>query len=308
METKCYYIHALTALHAGTGQGTGVIDLPIAREKSTGLPIVPGSGIKGVLREELQPEESADKTKNNQWEALFGPASAVAQQNNGFAGALTIQDAQLLCLPVRSIYGVFAWVTCPFILERYQRDFVHMQGTSFPKIPSAPEEQAALITTNSQLATGTGDKTFLEDLDFQVTKGVDEIDSLAQHIAKSVFPDDETWQPAFTDRFMVVSDNVFSFLADTATEVRARIKLKPGTRTVQKGALWYEENLPAETILWGIIGCDRSRSLEYPKAAIDLMHELINEFIPEAEKRLQVGGNATVGRGNIRYILNMNEG
>ena len=58
METMCYYIHALTALHAGTGQGVGVVDLPIAREKSTGLPIVPGSGIKGVLREELNPSNA----------------------------------------------------------------------------------------------------------------------------------------------------------------------------------------------------------------------------------------------------------
>ena len=128
----------------------------------------------------------------------------------------------------------------------------------------------------------------------------DAIDSLATHIAESFFPCDEKWKELFQQRFMIVPDNVFSFLAETATEVRARIKLKEGTRTVEKGALWYEENLPAETLLWGIIGCDRSRSENYPKSAGDLMKYFRDEI--GAERCLQVGGNATVGRGRVRWI------
>ena len=31
MNVHRYFLHALSPLHAGTGQGTGVIDLPIAR-------------------------------------------------------------------------------------------------------------------------------------------------------------------------------------------------------------------------------------------------------------------------------------
>ena len=49
-ESRLTFIHALSPLHAGTGQGVGVIDLPIAREKATNLPFLPGSTLKGCCR------------------------------------------------------------------------------------------------------------------------------------------------------------------------------------------------------------------------------------------------------------------
>ncbi|HNH49212.1 MAG TPA: type III-B CRISPR module RAMP protein Cmr4, partial [Myxococcota bacterium] len=35
MSAKTYFLHALTPLHPGTGQGHGLIDLPVARDVST---------------------------------------------------------------------------------------------------------------------------------------------------------------------------------------------------------------------------------------------------------------------------------
>ncbi len=315
MKAMCYYIHALTALHAGTGQGVGVVDLPIAREKSTGLPIVPGSGIKGVLREELNPSnlgasdfqpckdsEGKESEAKQCWESLFGPTSQDAE-GSGFAGALNIQDAQLLCLPVRSVYGVFAWVTCPFILQRYRRDLEQVLGTSPEwQVPCGEEEQKAFATGNCKLYAKIDEKekVFLEDLDFQLERSEQEkTEKLADSICKIIFHDDY-WQTTFKERFLIVQDNIFSFLAETATEVRARIKLKQGTRTVEDGALWYEENLPAETLLWGIVGCDRSRSEKYSGTAEELMEYFLKQL--DLEKSLQIGGNATVGRGRVRWI------
>ena len=51
MNAQLLFTHALSPLHAGTGQGIGVIDLPIAREKATGIPYLPGSSLKGTLRD-----------------------------------------------------------------------------------------------------------------------------------------------------------------------------------------------------------------------------------------------------------------
>ncbi|WP_339134970.1 MAG: type III-B CRISPR module RAMP protein Cmr4 [Candidatus Electrothrix sp. GW3-4] len=324
METMCYYIHALTALHAGTGQGVGVVDLPIAREKSTGLPIVPGSGIKGVLREELNPsnpgtddlqpckdEHGQDQSAEECWLTLFGPDAKnveTGKEGSGFAGALNIQDAQLLCLPVRSVYGVFAWVTCPFILQRYKRDLEQIHCSSLPEFPALPQqergsEEAPLVLTAPGSALAPSGKVFLEDLDFQVaddSAGQTTVGQLAERIAGAVFSTDADWKKFFKERFLIIPDNVFSFLAETATEVRARIKLKEGTRTVEEGALWYEENLPAETLLWGIIGCDRSRRDKDGPNADQLMQHFRDEI--GMEKSLQIGGNATVGRGRVRWI------
>ena len=47
-----FLLQAVSPLHAGTGQSADIIDLPIARMKSTGIPFVPGSSLKGVLRDE----------------------------------------------------------------------------------------------------------------------------------------------------------------------------------------------------------------------------------------------------------------
>ncbi len=33
MQTRIFHLQALSALHVGTGQGVGIVDLPIARAK-----------------------------------------------------------------------------------------------------------------------------------------------------------------------------------------------------------------------------------------------------------------------------------
>ena len=53
MSTKLYWIHALTPVHVGSGQGVGFIDMPIMREKTTKLAVDSGicrqRGDEGLL-------------------------------------------------------------------------------------------------------------------------------------------------------------------------------------------------------------------------------------------------------------------
>ncbi|MDA8137829.1 MAG: type III-B CRISPR module RAMP protein Cmr4 [Desulfobacteraceae bacterium] len=283
MKSTLYYLHALSALHVGTGQGAGVIDLPIAREKATHLPYAPGSGLKGVLREEMKPANGSDRSV---WEALFGPARVM--DDEGFAGALAIGDAHLLCLPVRSLAGTFAWGTCPFILARYRREAIAV-GLAAPDLPGVLNDEGAMTSTSTLLKHQ--DKVVLEDLDLNAQAGAD---AWAEHIASTVFGGDTTWQELFKQRFAILPDGVFDFLAETATEVRARIRIKEETRTVAKGMLWYEENLPAETLLYGVVGADRARRGGGSDS------EMLNQVTPKL--RLQLGGKATVGRGLVNWI------
>ncbi len=303
MQTRLYFIHALTALHVGTGQGIGVIDLPIARERATGLPMVPGSGIKGVLREALRPEGDADR---EDWLTLFGPEPRSAEESAGHAGALSLGDALLLCLPVRSARGTFAWVTSPLLLKRLQRDWrlADGGGEGLPEAIPTPEEQEAGLTANSCLTADNG-TVVLEELDLLRNPALQaQVDEWAGWISRCCFPDDDVWQPLFAQRFLVASDAVLQFLAETATEVRARIRIQENTRTVARGALWYEENLPAETLLWGILGCTRSRRPGRVQEAAELVAILKNGLVAdEGECRIQLGGKATVGRGQVRWIL-----
>lgn len=175
MKQTLYHLQALSGLHVGIGQGAGVIDLPIAREKASNLPQVPGSAIKGVLRDELRNQLG----KDDQF-ALFGPETGEAASE--FAGALAVGDARLLCLPIRSWCGTFAWATCPMILRRYQRDL-----DSIMTIPE-PDSNTALHVEDTCLLDG--EKIYLEDLDLSATQ-CKHTTTWAEHIGQALFQEND---------------------------------------------------------------------------------------------------------------------
>jgi len=286
MEHKLYYLHTLTGLHIGCGNDGAIIDMPIARERASNLPHVPGSALKGVWRYELE-ASMKEAEKLEEFLALFGPRGENAHEH---AGALAMGDARLLCLPVRSYRGTFAWATCPMVLHRYQRD---MNNTiNIPKVGA----YEALVCVGSALEHN--EKLYLEEFDLTASCSSDATD-WAELIAKNLFDIDNPWQSLFKERFVILPDSLFSFLAETATEVRARIKIKEDTRTVQKGGLWYEEYLPAESILWGSVAVDRPRRPDLPKNIT--AQYLLNEL--PTKQRIQIGGNATIGAGQVQWML-----
>lgn len=301
MSIQMLFVHALSPLHAGTGQGVGAIDLPIAREKATNIPYVPGSSIKGVLRDQMpkvattnangQPE----KDDSTECKAIFGPSAGANASE--FAGAVQFADARLLCMPVRSVAGTFAWVTSAFILKRFARDAKDAK-VSTPTNPIAiPTGQNCSIATGSSLKVGQ--KAYLEDLDLTHSESVDTT-KWAEAIALQLFPNDPGWQPEFKKRFCIVPDDVMSFLLETATEVVARIALEDDTKTVKDGQLWYEENLPAESVLVSLVLASDSRFSSKPMPAKDVMNAV--KTIATG-KTMQIGGKANVGRGLCRLVM-----
>ncbi|WP_322495585.1 type III-B CRISPR module RAMP protein Cmr4 [Chloroflexus sp.] len=278
---RVYFLHALSPLHAGTGQGVGVIDLPIAREKATGIPYLPGSSIKGVLRDTMQAQNQNGVVKK-----LFGPDTTDAAEH---AGAAQFADALLLLLPIRSLRGIFAWVTSPYLLRRFVRDARETGLTPPSQIPVPPERRQALVSGNAIVLNHNEEQlVVLEDLDLMA----------------SVSPPTKEWaawleeQATLEDaiqRFCIVHDDVLSFLLQTATEVVARIRLQDDTKTVAKGALWYEEALPAETLLYGVIVAQTINQY--------LAAQAINDLQVFDQKIFQFGGSATVGRGMCQFRL-----
>lgn len=289
MQTRIFHLQALSALHVGTGQGIGVVDLPIARAKATNLPIVAGSALKGVLRDEAK---SQMDLSDQDIQTLFGPNNTEATH----AGAIAFGDAQLLLLPIRSFAGTVAYATCPYILRQYQRDVGG--NLDIPKLEADKarvSEGSALFVANSKMA--------LEDLDIEAYEtGL--ATQWAEKITEQLYPEGvaqfKLWRDAVTSRFVILPDDIFSFLADTATEIRTRIRIDRDTRVVMNGALWTEENLPAETVLWGVLGISASRKKEEQRPTEDLAALLpVNQ-----ELSLQIGGKHTVGRGLCRLLLN----
>ena len=299
MKAKLLFTHAITPLHPGTGQGTGVIDLPIAREVATGIPYLPGSSLKGVLRDRCEQQNANDCA------ALFGPATKGITESNSHAGALQFTDQRLLLLPVRSLSGTFAWVTSPFVLQRFKRTLDMLGANDAPDIPPQPEKDEAYTANDSALPLEfNGEKVILEDLDFTAVTNNDLTILWAQWLGQRLFSDDAGWQKIFTEKLCIIHDDRLSFLLETATEIIARNVLDENKTSKN---LWYEEALPAETILVGLMtaqrvgtnGMDQDKALE---TAVELVKELT-----------QLGGNATVGRGLCRLItvaslVNANKG
>jgi CRISPR-associated protein Cmr4 len=290
MKTALLFMHALSPLHAGTGQGVGVIDLPIAREKATGLPYVPGSSTKGVLRDKSEDLDLSISEEKRKSATVFGPKTDNAEAH---AGGAIFADQRLLLLPVRSLYGTFAWVTSPYVLHRFTRDVREVfPATTLPPVPTVDLEKVAVSQPSSALAVE--ETVFLEDLDLTAMPN-EEVSAWATVLGNYIFPGDLVWQSALTSRLCIVADDVFTFLQTTATEVIARIRIQEESKTVVAGGLWYEEALPTETILSGLVLAQKINGVS-PETTLQAVADL-------AKGILQVGGKATVGRGLCRLSL-----
>ena len=188
MNARLTFIHAFTALHSGVGQGAGIIDLPVAREKSTGIPYLPGSSLKGALRTRCK----ARGMEQDCYE-IFGPENV--EDTNANASMIQFTDQRLLLLPVRSLAGTFAWVTSPYILDRFARDrrFAQNKDDWEVDLPEITDELMCLIAQEkegSKIVVRNGRSeyiVYLEDLNL-VPHYNEHATTLAQKIAKQVFP------------------------------------------------------------------------------------------------------------------------
>jgi CRISPR-associated protein Cmr4 len=292
-------LYAETPLHPGTGQALGAVDLPVQRERHTGYPLIPGSSLKGVLRAAAESKLSRD---DPQVSILFGPPNERASEH---AGALGVSDARILLFPVRSLFGVFAWITCPLVLERFRRDAalagLPMNGWPEPALLQ-PDPDQALIAPDSAVARDR--QVTLEEFTFQA-QPQEAVQQAAQLIAAHVFPalaEYEPWKARLARHLVVLPDNEFADFVRFATEVVARIALNDETKTTSGdgGNLWYEEQLPSETVMYSLLlASPPRRRSDGLQSAADVLAELDRLAL----ERLQIGGDETVGRGIVAVRL-----
>jgi len=282
------FVHALSPLHAGTGSDVGVVDLPIARDKATGFPYLPGSTLKGVLR------DAASRIAGLEVEKLFGPERTANEKK--FAGALLVGDANLLLLPVRSLVGTFAWVTSPWLLQRFARDARESNQKGFT-VPAVPSLEKAFVSKETAIVNG--DRIVFEDLDFAATKS-EIADDLATWLGERMFPDGSAdaaaWRALLKRKLCILHDDAMAFFSQHGTDVVTRIAIDQDRKTVIDGALWTEESLPAETILVSMLAGQANGQITDAKTVVESIR-------PVLDRSVQLGGDATIGRGRCRLVL-----
>lgn len=283
-EAALLFIHAQTPLHPGSGTALGTVDLPVQRERHTQWPLIPGSTLKGILRDACRRAGG----NNSDLFAAFGPETVEADKH---AGALSMTDARILAFPVRSLRGVFGWVTCPAVLERLVRDvnLVGVDGAAL-QLPNAPAKDKALCKAQSPLLTD-GNKLVLEEFEFERS---DDTAALAQWIAGHGFCEDDEFTPErLKSHLVVLRDDDFTHFVRHATEIIARVGLDYERKTVRSGALFYEEFLPTESLFYSVVLAAPSRREGHGKSARDILAYLHGKL----PRVLQIGGDETIGKG-----------
>jgi len=262
------YLFSRSPIHVGAGNSVGVVDSPIMRERHTKTPIIPGSSLKGVISD-LWNDEQYNRTTEGT--TLFGNDNA----NQQIAGELLIGEARVLAFPVRSAKGSFAWITSPHALQKFSRDTGEQINTT----------QLDNLKDNQCLACGDviyKDKSvILEEYKFNETGSSKEIAETLSGLFN-----DSVWQTV-ASKLVIVNDEMFSYFVEHACEVVTRICVNDETGVVKDGALFNQEQIPADTLFYSIIGTMKSKE--------NLTN--LSEKIKEHNNVIQVGGNATIGLG-----------
>ena len=238
--------YAETPIHMGAGQSISYVDLPIQRERHTSFPVLWSSGIKGVIRDvALRVWNDKDKV-----ETIFGP-----EEGSDFASCISITDAKILLYPVRSVKGVFAWITCPLVLKRFKED-LEAVGVEFKhnnqeiQIPDVSDDKVFIADDNLKIQEQNN--VAFEEFVFEVDGSQKEqIEKLANFL-KNILPDNLLTQ-SLPKHLAIVSDNVFKDFVNYAVEIRTRIRIDQALGTVKSGALFSEELIPSESVFYSLV-------------------------------------------------------
>ena len=307
--TTTLYLYIETPLHAGVGSGLSSIDLPIQRERTTQYPMIQGSGIKGKLRataEDMKEREQAPFDKDDNLVAImFGP-----ENGSDHAGALIAGDARILLFPVRSLNGVFAYTTSYDVLNRFMRDM--NRGNDSPLKWRLPEEELSEhtvhITKEQKSRVAVNDKVVLEEFSFDA-KPEPVVDEIATWLANNALPKTDEyayWQAKVKDSLVILPEEDFRDFVVNATEIITRISIDRVKKTAAGKALWTEEHLPTDTLLYvPIYATDarKTKTVDGKKVPEMLAAEILEKATQLENSQqgyLQLGGDETVGRGMVR--------
>jgi CRISPR-associated protein Cmr4 len=272
----------------GTGQSVSYVDLPIQRERHTSFPVLWSSGIKGVIR------DLASRKWNNKEkvELIFGPES----EGSEFASCISITDAKILLYPVRSLRGVFAWITCPLVLRRLKDDITSVglnKDLNISEFLNVTDGEALVF--GNDLIVKDKNEVVLEEFVFKAEEK--ELGGLEEFLS-SLLPNNELTSK-LKEHLVIVSDNVFKDFVNYAVEIRTRIRIDQAKGTVKDKALFSEELIPSESVFYSLVFIGEPfKKNGKLNSANDVFKEVKSMF--EGNGLIQLGGDETTGKGYMR--------
>ncbi|OKH33821.1 type III-B CRISPR module RAMP protein Cmr4 [[Phormidium ambiguum] IAM M-71] len=275
------YLYSLAPIHCG-GEGDLGNILEIAREVHTNFPYVPGSSLRGSLRDEVKllDPEAAD--------TLFGKEL----DNNGQMGVHQVWfgDARLLWIPMRtmSLRGgadIFTWVSCHSLI----RDHAIASNKPFVTFPDRPVGTRAgtYIVADAQIEVSAMENKQKEAI------------ALAGSWPSSLDSVNQTWE----QNRIILPDADFQVLMEHSLWTQVRNKIQEETKgSNQAGSaevFWTDVCIPRDSFLYFTWGYRLLKEKPVTTVEHDLMIEVLQGL-------LQVGGQANVGRGWVQSWVSNN--
>lgn len=295
------FLYCITPVHMGAGTAVGLIDNPIQRERHTEYPLFAGSGLKGAVRHRAWTALNGanGNGKNSLLDRLFGPDAGSADLH---AGAISFGDAQLVAFPVRCTRRAYVYATSPTALARAGRT-LSLLGIEAPwKTPEVDEGFCRVVT--AEAPADEGNTLHLESFE-HVATAAPEMDAIAGWLAERALPPGDAYaffREKIKHDLVLLPDEDFGYFVRNATVVEPHVRIDNETGTAQDGGLFYTENLPPESLLIAPLMASSERSGKGALQAEDVLKTVLQggEGIPGLDGQvLQVGGDATTGRGQI---------
>ena len=257
MKQSILALFTRTPLHVGAGSSVGAVDQPVIRERHTRFPVIPGSSIKGVLRDAFR--------GNDQERDIFGEMS--------YAGGVSFGEARLLAFPVRSAKGAFAFALSPLTLQRFARD----AGLAIA-VPANIKDMTCLA---GETVVFDNKAVVLEEYRFSLAgKFPEEWEKvLAGLLSDAVLS-------SAAGRFVLISDTDLSYFAENACQVSQHVRIDDETGTAEDGGLFNEETVPSECLFYATLTSLREQTQ---------VNALVDSF--KNEQLVQFGGKGTTGLG-----------
>lgn len=158
----------------------------------------------------------------------------------------------------------------------------------------------------------SGNRLILEAFEFKAEVG--KAQEVAEWLAKHAVPSDtahEFFAKKIGTDLVILTDTDFAHFARHAMVVEPHVRINDDSGTADDGGLFYTENLPPESILAGLTQASVERFKKGEKEKIsdrytdagkilDAVFSGVGDGKPGiADELLQIGGDATAGRGLV---------
>lgn len=284
-------LRSITPLHPGVGRGGEEVDLAVQRD-GLGFPIIYASSIKGALKTAIW------RIDQGKAKLLLGPET---EEEEKYASPVGVLDAFLLAMPVRSLAGVYAFLTTPLLLQRFSEIINFAEAVGVRNLEGLKDlikqvlqdfkevKDGTIISSPSQLKVDALNGKLVLNEEFWLQP--------AERISVTKLEHELKIEEG---RLVVANDDIGLSIINRSLLRVTRVRLDREKKTVEGGGLWTEEHVPHGTIFYTVFFYSRPyKAMEGIDSAENVGRE-IRRLIEGLGNYLVIGGHESVGRGIVK--------